>query len=338
MVSKRPAGGGQAKAKAGAAVAKARPAGGGAASGGGRPAGTERWAIARHVPWNDRAGRFSWLKTCVFVALFIPAALILATLANAVAPSAPAGNAAFGDARPVTIALHSFGDWSVRLLLLSLAVTPAMRLLRRPRLILVRRMIGVAAFLYAASHFTLYVVDQKFDLARVASEIALRFYLTVGFVTLVGLAVLAATSVDAVIRKMGARRWQALHRLVYPLTVLALFHFYLQTRLDVSEPVLMTGLFLWLMGFRLIARRSTVPVLLILAVAVALLTGAVEVAWYGLATSVAPARVIAADLSLAAGIRPVWWVLMIGVAIALGVAVLNRSIRSPQVNRAARAE
>ena len=116
-------------------------------------------------------------------------------------------------------------------------------------------MVGVAAFAYASAHLTLYVVDQHFDLAHVATEIALRFYLTIGFVAWLGLAALAATSTDAMIRRLGPK-WRTLHSLVYGIAALALLHFMIQAKADVTEPVIMTGLFLVLMLFRVSLKRG----------------------------------------------------------------------------------
>ena len=87
-------------------------------------------------------------------------------------------------ARPVNEAIHQIGLWTIRWIFLALAVTPLRQILQWPRLIAVRRMIGVAAFVYAMIHFTLYTADQAFDVGKVASEIALRVYLTIGFTAL----------------------------------------------------------------------------------------------------------------------------------------------------------
>ena len=99
-------------------------------------------------------------------------------------------------ARPVTEAIHFTGDWAVRLLWITLAVTPFARIFRMPRWLLARRTLGVASFTYVFAHLSLYVLDQKFDLVVVASEIAMRFYLTIGFIGVVALATLTATSTD----------------------------------------------------------------------------------------------------------------------------------------------
>src|SRR5213078_4713882 len=100
--------------------------------------------------------------------------------------------------------IHQVGLWMLRFLFIALAITPVRQIVQWLRLILVRRMIGVATFAYGLAHITLYVADLKFDIAKAASEIALRIYLTIGFAALLGLAALAATSTDAMVRRLGA--------------------------------------------------------------------------------------------------------------------------------------
>ncbi len=197
------------------------------------------------APWNERNGRFSILKLVVFLGLFAPAVWIVYQAATGML-----------DPKPVTEMIHRTGDWTVRFILLSLLVTPVRRLAQWPKLIAVRRMLGVAAFAYAFAHLSLYVVDQKYNFPHVASEIVLRFYLTIGFVAWLGLAALSATSTDAMIRRLGAQRWNRLHKLIYGIAVLAIFHFYLQSKADVSEPVLMMGLYFILMLTRLLQARA----------------------------------------------------------------------------------
>src|SRR5262249_57423469 len=109
-------------------------------------------------------------------------------------------------ARRFTEAIHQAGDWALRFLLITLAITPAQRILHYPRLILARRTLGVAAAAYAGLHLSLYVLDQHFDWFKVASEIVLRVYLLIGAVALTGLIALASTSTDAAVRRLGARR------------------------------------------------------------------------------------------------------------------------------------
>jgi sulfoxide reductase heme-binding subunit YedZ len=292
------------------------------------------------APWRDRTGRFSPLKAVTLAGLLLPGLIAAVTLVLADAPPPGAGLPVGGPntggpnigpagiggeaARPITDAIHATGDWAVRFLLLSLAVTPAMRSLHWPRALIVRRMIGVAVFAYVAAHVLLYVVDQQFDLVKVATEIVLRIYLTIGFVALVGLAVLAATSTDAAVRKLGAPAWQRLHRIAYVIAVLGLLHFFMQSKIDVSQPALMSGFLIWLMGWRLMVflrrrgGREPLPSvfdLLVLAIAAAVLTVATEALWYAVATGVDPWRVIRSNLDFGFAIRPVWWVLAAGLVV-----------------------
>jgi sulfoxide reductase heme-binding subunit YedZ len=222
--------------------------------------------------------------------------------------------------RPVTEAIHETGTWAIRFLMISLAITPLRRIVDWPKLIIVRRMIGLAALFYALAHLSLYIVDQNFDLQRVATEIARRVYLTIGFTALLGLCVLGATSTDAAIRRLG-RNWNRLHHIVYAIGVLAGLHFFMQTKADVFEATLTGGLFLLLMTYRILHWRrfslSSPFVLLGGAIAAAVLTAAIEFAWYGLATGVPPVRVLAANLHFSYMIRPAWWVLLVGAAVAL---------------------
>ncbi|WP_237151935.1 sulfite oxidase heme-binding subunit YedZ [Oryzibacter oryziterrae] len=275
------------------------------------------------LPWTDRANRFSPLKALTFLILFLPTFWIGWRLASgAIGP------------RPYNAAVHETGDWMVRFLLASLAVTPLRRITGWNKLIQIRRMLGVASFAYGLGHLILYTVDMNGDLVKVGSEIVLRFYLTIGFIALTGLALLAATSTDSAIRRLG-KRWSVLHRLVFPITVLALLHFFLQSKIDVFQATLMAGLFLWLVGCRLAARRwaLTLPVLLGLAIAACLATMGLEWLWYRLATNIPASRVFAANFSLAAGLRPAWWV---GATALAGLALsktLRESLRAMTVGR-----
>src|SRR6185312_13908377 len=144
-------------------------------------------------------------------------------------------------AEPFKEIVHISGRWVVRLILLTLAITPARRILNWGKLINARRTLGVAAACYAFFHFLLYIVDQKYDLTKVVSEIALRFYLTIGFVALIGLIALAATSTDGMIKRLGGERWNRLHQVVYVIAVLGVIHFLLQTKIEISESIMAAG-------------------------------------------------------------------------------------------------
>ena len=179
---------------------------------------------------RERSGGWSAIKIVAFTGAMLPALWI----------AAQAVTGSLG-ARPVTEAIHQCGDWALRLLFITLAVTPAQRILRYPRLIVCRRTLGVASAMYAGLHFSLYILDQHFDFLKVASEIVLRIYLTIGFLCLTGLSALAVTSTDAMVRRLTAKRWHALHRLVYVIAPLATVHFFMQSKLDEYQPVLMAG-------------------------------------------------------------------------------------------------
>jgi sulfoxide reductase heme-binding subunit YedZ len=220
--------------------------------------------------------------------------------------------------------------WTIRLIFIALAITPLRSILQWPRLILVRRMIGVAAFAYAITHLSLYTADQMFDLAKVASEIVHRIYLTIGFSALIGLAALAATSTDGMIRRLGPRNWQRLHRLVYLIALLAVVHYCMQSKLDLWEPTIMAGIYGWLMGYRLlvpvVAVRGRLPLVWLgaLGVAAAVLTALGETAYFRLAFGVDPMRVIAANWSLVTGVRPA--AVVFGLALAVTAAGAARAL------------
>lgn len=266
-------------------------------------------------PWLDRSGQFSWLKLSVFIGVLLPGLWAAVIWAN----GTPAAAGAIGtSAMPVTAALHEIGVWAVRLLLITLAVTPLRRIGAWPRAITLRRMLGVSAFFYAAIHLTLYVVQQNFCLGFVASEILLRVYLTIGFVALVGLMALAMTSTDRAMRRLGGKKWQRLHYLVYPLSVLGLAHFFLQSKINVGEPILMSGFFIWLILYRAAyhwnGERSLSMVQLgLLSIVAAALTLAGEALWYELATGIGGQRILAATFDFR-HVRPAWWVLLVTAA------------------------
>jgi methionine sulfoxide reductase heme-binding subunit len=276
------------------------------------------------IPWTDRSGRFSTLRAAVFAGLLVPGAwLAWLALQGQLGP------------RPVTAAILDTGDWAVRFLLLALLISPLRAVTRRSELIGIRRMIGLGAFSYVAIHGVLYVVDQRYDLIKVASEIALRTYLTIGFAALVGLAVLSATSNDAMIRRLGAERWNGWHRWVYVLTALALVHFFLQRKLEIFEPVLMSGLFLWLMAWRWLRRlgRTADPLAFAaLAPAAAVATMLLEATYLMVRHGAPFGRVLWANADFEYLIRPGWWVLAAGMAMtALALAMKQASPASPRL-------
>ncbi len=237
---------------------------------------------------RDPSGRFSWLRTVTLLLIALPGALTAARLAG-------------GDLGPrgVHAAILIIGHWTIRFLLITLAVTPARALFDLPRVVQLRRMLGVGTACYAVAHLTLYAADNNFHLLHVASEIARRFYLTIGFVALLGLLALAITSTDGWQRRLRGN-WKRLHKLVYPVAVLGLLHYFLQSKADISDAVFAAGLFIWLLLWRAEpkrwqTRRLPLPALAVLAAGLA---AALEAAWYWGRNNAPPARVLAANLRL----------------------------------------
>jgi methionine sulfoxide reductase heme-binding subunit len=277
--------------------------------------------------WRDARGRVSLLRIATLCLLVTPIGL---------AVSASFMEAGFG-ARPLNNLIHRAGFWALMFVILSLAITPLRRVARFGALVDVRRMIGVGAFCYAAAHISLFVADQMFDLSKVASEIALRVYLTIGFVALSGLAVLAATSTDGMMRRLG-RRWQTLHQAIYVIVLLALIHFFQQTKADVSVPTFVAGLVGWLLGYRLLVRwrgsnaEPSAWFLLALTVTITLLTFICEAVGIGIVFNVSPWMVLqtAFDFDLEfLDVRPGWLVLAAGLCVVL-VDVVRSRLRRPK--------
>ncbi len=262
-------------------------------------------------PWLDPSGRLSALRCAVLLGLLAPGVYVAAGLA--------AG--AFG-ARPVMAAQHLAGLWAIRFLFAALAITPLGAALKWPGLLDVRRMVGVAAFAYGSAHLALYALDEMFVIAKIAREIALRVYLTIGFAALLGMAALAATSTDRAMRAMG-RNWRRLHRVVYAIGLLAAVHFFLQSKANAGEPILMLGFYAWLMADRLLPRGRRRPTDFAWVRFAALGAGAVaatalgEASWYWFKLGVPLARVLPANVTGEAGMRPAW-----GIALALGALLL----------------
>jgi sulfoxide reductase heme-binding subunit YedZ len=270
-----------------------------------------------YLPWLDRQGRFSALRAAAFALILVPAAIL----------AWEAWTGQLGS-KPWTRAVHDTGTWAIRLLLVTLAVTPLRRILDWGKLIGIRRMLGLSVLAYAAAHLVLYCIDLAFDWGLIVSEIVKRFYLTVGLVALLGLVALGATSTDGMIKRMGAKNWQRLHNLVYPITGLGLLHFALQSKIDVTQPALMMGFFALLLAYRGLKRFDlplTTPILMGVALLTGLATALAETAWYALATGASAWMVFQANGDFVvyqdiAFLRPGHWVALVGLVVALGHA------------------
>ena len=158
-------------------------------------------------------------------------------------------------ANPAEFITRSTGDWTLRFLLLTLAVTPLRKVINWNWLLRFRRMLGLFAFFYATVHLSSYVAfDHVFDMGDILKDIVKRPFITVGFAALVLMAPLAITSTAAMVRRLGAQRWLALHRLIYVIAPLGVLHFWWMVKADISEPALYALILMVLLGYRLAAK------------------------------------------------------------------------------------
>lgn len=171
-------------------------------------------------------------------------------------PAASLAARAFGlagstlGANPIEALLHGFGKWGLNFLILTLAVTPVRQLAGWPYLLHFRRLLGLTAFFYVAMHFLIWFgLDQGFYLAGIGEDIVRRPYITIGFLALLMLIPLALTSTDRMMRRLG-RRWTKLHRLIYPVAILGVWHYYWQVKLDIREPLIYAAILAFLLGWR----------------------------------------------------------------------------------------
>ena len=245
-------------------------------------------------------------------------ALMLLPLAKATLEA----DAIYHGARPLNDLIHRAGFWALVFLGVTLAITPLRRVARFGALIDVRRMLGVGCFCYIAAHLLLYVADQGYDIGKIVHEISHRVYLIVGGVAWLGLAALAVTSTDGMVRRLGGKRWRRLHQSIYVVVLLALIHYFQQTKADVTVPTFVAGLFLWLIAYRVLvwwrgkSELSTLS-LVGLAVTVSALVFIGEAIGIGLQFHVSPLRVLNAAFDFDAGIRPGWQVLAAGLAVVV---------------------
>ena len=155
-------------------------------------------------------------------------------------------------ANPIEAVTHQTGIWTLRFLLISLAVTPARRLSGWNGLIRFRRMLGLFAFFYAGLHFTTYIwLDQFFVVEDIVKDVIERPFITVGFLGFVILVPLAMTSTAKMIKRLGGKRWQLLHRLVYTSAVAGVVHYLWLVKADVQLPLIYGSILAVLLGYRL---------------------------------------------------------------------------------------
>ena len=186
--------------------------------------------------------RVALVKVLIWVACLAPLALLVLRV-NGVWQLSLGAN-------PVEEVLNVCGKTALNLLLLTLCITPVRRSTGFNRLIAFRRLLGLFSFFYLVLHFLVYLfLDRAMEWSTIVDDIAERPYITVGFAALLMMIPLAATSTNALQRRLG-RNWARLHRLVYPIAVLGVVHFWWQVKLDVAEPLLYAFLLAVLLGVR----------------------------------------------------------------------------------------
>jgi methionine sulfoxide reductase heme-binding subunit len=191
-----------------------------------------------------------WIKLPVFVACLVPLGQL--------------GWRALHDqltANPIEYITHQTGDWTIIFVVITLAVTPARKLLRLPELIRFRRMLGLFAFFYGLLHFSTWIgLDKFFDWTDMMADVRKRTFITVGFTGFVLMLPLALTSTAGWIRRLGGKRWRALHRLIYVTAVCGVVHYYWLVKSDHRKPLFYGALVTLLLGLRVgiwtFARRS----------------------------------------------------------------------------------
>jgi sulfoxide reductase heme-binding subunit YedZ len=186
-----------------------------------------------------------WIKIPVFVLCLVPALLLVwKGLHNDLG------------ANPIEFITHATGDWTIRFLCITLAVSPLRRRLHRPELIRFRRMFGLFAFFYGCLHFTTYLwLDKFFNFGEIGKDIYKRPFITAGFAGFLAMLPLAITSTAGWIRRLGGRRWNLLHRLIYFSAVAGVVHYYWLVKSDIRLPVMYGCIVLLLFAERIVAAR-----------------------------------------------------------------------------------
>ncbi|HTS39877.1 MAG TPA: ferric reductase-like transmembrane domain-containing protein [Xanthobacteraceae bacterium] len=283
--------------------------------------------------WRDPANNLSLLRIIALACLLAP---LLKALYDA--------HEILNGARPINDLIHRAGFWAIVFLLVTVSVSPLRRIARFNQLLDVRRMLGVGTFTYAFAHILLFAADKMFSLTMVVGEILFRVYLTIGFVALLGLTALAATSTDGMVRWLGVKRWQRLHQAVYLIAILALIHFFQQNKADVSVPTIAAGLFGWLIGYRLLVKfrntRAEPPswMLLALTLVMTVLTFICEAIGIAIVFHVSPMRVLQSAFDFEWDmIRPGWYVLAVGLGVVLLDLVRARFAKPRRVTGAPKA-
>lgn len=186
-------------------------------------------------------------KPIVFLICLLPSLLLVASAFSVAGMSL--------GANPIEALLHELGRWGLKFLLLTLTITPLRRWSGWNWLVGYRRMLGLFAFFYILLHFAAYaVLDQGLDMSAIFEDIVKRPYITLGMAGLLMLIPLAVTSTRGMMRRLG-KRWQKLHRLVYVIAIVAVWHFYWQVKLDTLDASIYAIILAVLLGARVYSSR-----------------------------------------------------------------------------------
>jgi sulfoxide reductase heme-binding subunit YedZ len=177
------------------------------------------------------------LKVLVFFLCLVPLGLLLWKFFGAHPSDMSSWGVGLG-ANPLEVITHSTGDWTMRFLLITLAITPLRKLTKQTWLIRFRRMLGLFAFFYGSLHFLTYIwFDKAFDVHAMIEDIAKRRFITMGLTGFVLMVPLAATSTAWAIRKMGGKKWQRLHQLIYVSAIAGVIHYIWLVKADLTKPL-----------------------------------------------------------------------------------------------------
>jgi sulfoxide reductase heme-binding subunit YedZ len=193
------------------------------------------------MAFNPTPSQYKGIKAAIFIASLIPFARMVVLSVVGALPD------------PLAFITHSSGDWALYFLVITLCVTPVRRLLKWNWLVRLRRMVGLYAFFYAFIHFTAFLwFDHWFDVAAMWKDVLKRPFITVGFIAFVLLIPLAVTSNNAMIRKLGGKLWQRIHRLIYVIAPLAILHYWWMksAKNNIEQPLIFGVIVAVLLGVR----------------------------------------------------------------------------------------
>ena len=187
---------------------------------------------------------FGWVKLALFLLCLVPLAhLVIGAFTRALG------------ANPIEAITHSTGTWTLSFLMITLGVTPLRKITGWNWLLRLRRMLGLYAFFYAVLHFLTYIwLDQFFDFPAIVKDVIKRPFITVGFTSFLLLLPLAATSTAAMVKRLGAKNWLALHRLVYAVAAGGVVHYWWLVKKDITLPAIYAAVLVVLLGLRLLFR------------------------------------------------------------------------------------